>query len=339
MVSTQKEGNYKLPHQDPIVQYKDFDGWYKTTEYKEQDKVTSSTPFDENHTTIYAKLKDQTVNVTYDANGGKFTKDDTDTHTEENLVVGSTYSISDDYKTPVKAYKEFDGWYTDSQYGEKVTIDETTIENNQPHTLYAHWADKYSKITFDPNGGQFPGGSSDPITINDELQGGFYTFPAQPSLTNKRFTGWYVDPEDPTTKIVPDETLVPEEDQTVKAGWGDPESVDIVFNAMEGSWATSKTTTLPLNVGDYYQFPATNPQRYGYNFVEKWYDQTGAEVKTTDLITETSPRYLYALWTPKTFTLTFNANGGNWDGQETTTVEQTFGTPYVLPAQPTPSSE
>lgn len=76
--------------------------------------------------------------VTFNANGGTVS---TSTKT---VTAGSTYGT---LPTPTRSGYTFAGWYTKSSGGSKVTAS-TVVTLKSSHTLYAHWKQSGSKITF-----------------------------------------------------------------------------------------------------------------------------------------------------------------------------------------------
>ena len=107
-------------------------------------------------------------------------------------------------------------------------------------------------------------------------------------------------------------------------------NIEVTYNVNGGDNWTSTTcgsgytlsgTTCKKNVtydGTYASFPT--PVRTGYNFAG-WYTASsgGPKVETTTKVTNTSAHTLYAHWTAKTVTVTFNCNGGSGGGTETFT--------------------
>ena len=75
------------------------------------------------------------------------------------------------------------------------------------------------------------------------------------------------------------------------------------------------------------KFPA-NPTRTGYTF-KGWYTAAsgGTQVTSSTTVTATSDHTIYAQWTPNTYTVNFNANGGSvGTASKTVTYDSTYGT-------------
>ena len=105
-----------------------FDGWY--TAASGGTKITSSSTMSNgsNHT-LYAHWKANTYTVTFNANGGSVSP------TSKTVTYNSTYGS---LPTPTRTGYIFNGWYTATSGGTKITSDtKVTITANQP--LYAQW--------------------------------------------------------------------------------------------------------------------------------------------------------------------------------------------------------
>ncbi|MCR5267875.1 MAG: InlB B-repeat-containing protein, partial [Lachnospiraceae bacterium] len=103
----------------------------------------------------------------------------------------------------------------------------------------------------------------------------------------------------------------------------------VTFNANGGSCSP---TTIQVITGSTYPTLPT-PTRPGYDF-DGWFTLSsgGSKVEEGDPVTITSNQTLYAHWTVKSFTVTFNANGGNCS---TSSKQVTYGSTY--PTLPTPT--
>ena len=111
-----------------------FGGWY-TTSACTGEAVTSlgATAYSDD-ITLYAKWTANTYTVTFNARGGSDL-----TPTSKEVTMGAAYGTLATV-TPPAGYV-FDGWYTSSAGGTKVTA-ETLVETASDHTLYAHYAVK-----------------------------------------------------------------------------------------------------------------------------------------------------------------------------------------------------
>lgn len=262
--------------------------------------------------------------VTLNANGGSVS---TSTITVKN---GSTYGA---LPTPTRSGYSFDGWYTSSSGGTKITSS-TTFNGTSNIILYAHWtATPHNvKITFDANGGS-TSQSSKTIAAGTYLTG-------LPTATRSGYTflGWTlgrVDPNSSATQsamVVGEGTVSFDEDTTLYAYWRkDISSYIVTFNASGGSVSTStKTVTSGSTYGT-----LPTPTRSGYSF-DGWYTASsgGSKVTSSTIFNGSSNITLYAHWTAtpteKTVTITFDANGGS-----TKTASKTIAAGSYLTGLPT----
>ena len=133
--------------------------------------------------------------------------------------------------------------------------------------------------------------------------------PAHKSMV---FDGWYTAAEDGNLVTADTEVTIPESGSfTYYAHWTG--AWKVTFDTNGGSMETSKTVLVKKDSAIGSAIP--KPSRRGYDF-DGWYngeDKLEADTVITGDVTYT------AKWTPKTYTVTFNANGG-----EGTMEPQTF---------------
>ena len=94
--------------------------------------------------------------VTFDANGGKWSSDETMQYVKIQTDTEKVAAAS----TPVRNGYTFLGWYTDD--GDRANFEEDTVSG--PKTLYAHWA-KNAAVTFRIVNGTWSGGASEDKTV------------------------------------------------------------------------------------------------------------------------------------------------------------------------------
>ena len=149
--------------------------------------------------------------VTFDANGGKVSRESTA------VTIGKPYGT---LPTPNRTGYSFDGWYTEKTGGTKVT-ETTTVGNDPPTKLYAHWiANKYL-VVFDANRGEFitAGGESVKTKQSTVTYGSKYNFLPTPTRTGGyKFAGWYTEPTG-GTKITSDTTVTTAKTHVLYAHW------------------------------------------------------------------------------------------------------------------------
>lgn len=184
----------------------------------------------------------------------------------------------------------FTGWFYDEAC--------TRPYNNEPITedvnLYAGW----ERITFTviyhiPDAtGEF-NGYTEEVTVNygDTLP----EKTLSESLTF-RFLGWYTADGDGTPyngePVYSDMELIPRIETIMYT---------VTFNSNGGSSVDNQTVEYGMAV------IAPTPTREGYDFVG-WFYSTGTEYSSQQIINDTT---LFARWSIKRLTVTFNSNGGN----------------------------
>ena len=174
----------------------------------------------------------------------------------------------------------------------------------------------YYKLNYDLDGGEW----ADGYTPKDYYQfGTAFDLPTEENLNRQgyKFLGW----KDKNTgevvgKIPTSATGI----KNVAAQWTANEYT-VTFNANEG---TVTPETMTVTHGDVYGELPT-PTRDGYTFAGWFTDPNGgAKVEQGDVVT--ASHTLYAHWTAKTCTVTFNVNGGTvTPAEQTVTYGSTYG--------------
>ncbi len=113
--------------------------------------------------------------VTFNANGGSVSTD------SKIVYYGQVYGTM---PVPTRANYSFDGWYTESSGGTKVT-ESTVVTALVNQTLYAHWTANKFTLTYNANGGSVSPGSKT-LTFGDS----YGTLPT-PTRSHYNFDGWY----------------------------------------------------------------------------------------------------------------------------------------------------
>jgi uncharacterized repeat protein (TIGR02543 family) len=120
-------------------------------------------------------------------------------------------------------------------------------------------------------------------------------------------------PMPPDTMVMPDTTVPPE--------------VVVTYDVNGGS-ACSGAATASVPLGDNYGASPCTTTRVGYTFSGWWTAPTGGtEVLASTAVTTASNHTLYARWTPREYTVTWDTNGGVACTGATTS-EVTFDAPY-----------
>jgi len=271
-----------------------FNGWYTAAEGG--DKVTTSTVF-ERDATIYAQWLTgfvPTYTITFNGNGGAMT---------------STFGTTDASRTlsslptPTRTGYTFNGWYTATEGGDKVTTS-TVFTTNA--TIYAQWTLNHYTIRFHPNGGT--------VIPDSGMTGEDWTLTTLPTLTRTGYTfnGWYTassgGSEVTTGTVFTTNT-------TIYAQWT-LNSYTITFNPNGGTVSPIFNST--GENGRLADLPT--PTRPDYTF-NGWFTEATGGTGVTTSTTFNSDTIIYAQWTLITYTIKFDANGGPINPPPTTTGE------------------
>lgn len=216
----------------------------------------------------------------------------------------------------------FWGWSRSGGYNIRPEQDFAFYEDTD---LYARWipVDGFA-VTFHPNNG------GDSEARNTNTSGTLDKWPDDPVLAGWTFGGWYADPK-PPAGVYTEPSTVFQGHTHLYAYWikngGDDEpgnqTCTITFDANGGEGGTSLTTGTN---GRLSALPAANPTRAGYTF-SGWYTAVSGGSKVTTSTQFKKDTTVYAHWvknsspvdptpdtpsdTKKTYTITFNANGGS----------------------------
>lgn len=153
----------------------EFDGWYTANSGGSRVYESSIVPKTARKD-LYAHFTAKTMRVTLSYNYCS-------SRTSKTVTYGSTYGY---LRTPTRIGYEFDGWYTTSTGGSKVTSS-TKVTKVGNHTLYAHWTKKKYTVTLRPGNGR----AAAYITV---YHGDKYKGLYKPTRTGYIFKGWYTSP-------------------------------------------------------------------------------------------------------------------------------------------------
>ena len=226
--------------------------------------------------------------VYFNANGGSVSP------TSIQIYSGNAFG---DLPIPTRTGYEFTGWYTQSSSGEKI---EATDICNYGLTLYAHWKIKTYVVSYNANGG------SGAMPTNGTFQyGGSTRIGAEkPSRDGFTFKEWNSSPDGLGQKYSAGETYKTPEDLTLYAIWNGKNFY--VYYKQGSKNLGSKSVIYGNAYGE-----LMIPEQTGYNF-DGWY----LDDKFTQLITPTTQiavagsHSIYAKFSEKTYTISYDANGG-----------------------------
>jgi len=306
-----------------------FLGWY--TAASGGSKVTSSTTVSNvSAHTLYAHWQGNSYTVTLDTNGGTMTSGHSASYT---AYYGDSYTdIFGSYPTAVKAGYKLVGWDAIVNGSVVYTLtsasmaDQYTVESNG--TFKAKWEASPYQLTIDPMGGLINGSESAitrTINYGANLNTVFAWNDILPTKAGYVFQGWKLGDVMWSDKATWDATPYNVPDDAVMNAIWEPDSFTVTFDAKGGKINGSSTYSKDIVYGSSLEstFPWDNyiPTRTGYDFTgwkttvsqmsyTKTWNTTGKWEGNTWLIPYDV--ILEAQWEEKdSFTVTFNANGGN----------------------------
>ena len=274
--------------------YYTFTGWNtradgKGSSYTDEQVFKNLKAADGAVVTFYAQWTPIKYTITYVLNGG--------TNSKANITKYKYTTEDFTFRAATKANYVFEGWYTDAEYKNKITV--LKLGSYGDKTLYAKWSPKVYTITYKLNGGTNSADNPASYTVESAA----ITF-KKPTRKYYTFSGWYKD-ADLTLKVT-----------GIKAG----STGNRTFYA---KWTVTKyTVTYELNGGTnskaniskYTYFTDTftlrAATRKGYTFVG-WYKDAALTKKVTEITKGSSGnKTFYAKWTPVKYTITYKLNGG-----------------------------
>lgn len=188
------------------------------------------------------------------------------------------------------------------------------------------------KVRFYANGGSLVSGGVNPQEIPKNVATQLTQASDVVTKTGYEFTGWASSANG--EKVYDDGVSVTLQSNTNLYALWHAKTYTVSFN-LNGATETAPDSITVTYDGTYgNQLPTSSPSRYGYTF-SGWYTaQTGGTKVTSSTTYQTaSDSTLYAHWTAKTCTVTFNANYTGSTYSQTKT--ETFGSNYTLPTAPT----
>ena len=274
-------------------------------------------------TVITAGYSPAVYDVAWNANGGKFEKDNgwggvelvdtlkwTSYGSSGGAIYGQTFgkykwnanstSFSNrDLPVPTHSSKVFDGWFTAAEGGTPIDADTAVTEpENGSFTFFAHWTDGWT-VTFDPNGG-----SVTPKTVLVRKGGTLGASVPTPSRSGYDFDGWF----NGENKLEADTVI--DADATYTARWT-PKTYTVSFQANGGEGSMDAQT---FTYGVAQKLSKNAFTREGYRFVG-WATWSGASSASYGDEAEYSigayNQTFYAVWEEVRYDLTIATSPEN----------------------------
>ena len=278
----------------------DFAGWYTEKEAGTA-IIADSTVSITADTALYARWTAKQFTVSFDTNKGAGSS----TPTAVNSInVTFDHSYGDLPVTGRTGYT-FNGWYTASSGGSEVTAN-TKVTLTEDQTLYAQWTANTYTVTFKANGGSFADSATEKSVT--QTYDSNYKLPSEtPTRAGYTFAGWYTG-ADGVTKVQNTDNVTRAENHELYAVWT-AQSYTVSFDANGGSMMTDSTSKEVTYGSTYGTLPPAS--RTGYDFAG-WYTEkeAGTAIIADSTVSITADTALYARWTAKQFTVSFDTNKG-----------------------------
>ncbi len=223
----------------------------------------------------------------------------------------TSYTIESDEITlnnPTKANYNFVGWSGTGLTGNENKTVKILANSTENRSYEAHWTPTNYDVTYTLNGGI---ASGNPSSYNVESSA--FTL-NNPTRSYYNFVGWSgtgLTGNDNKTVTVPTGS---HGDRTYTANWS-PTNFSLTYTLNGGSASNPSSYNVETNT-----FTLSNPTRGAYDFVG-WggTELTGTENKTVTIAQgSTGARSYTAYWTPTTYSITYNLDGGSVSGNPTT---------------------
>lgn len=246
--------------------------------------------------------------VKYNANGGSGAPSSQTKYKDVTLTLSST--------KPTRTGYTFQGWGTTSSDTSVNYAAGASYTSNASITLYAIWKAKTYTVSYNANGGTgAPSSQTKTYGVTLKLS---TTKPTRAKLveedtiTTYTFKGWSTSNTATTATYKAGSSYTTNASAKLYAVWAKNETditYDIIYDSCGGSSVSSQVKKSGTNI----TLSSTVPTQSGYNFV-KWNtedDGTGTSYNPGTTYTKDDDLVLYAIWTPWTHTVSFNANGGS----------------------------
>lgn len=288
----------------PIKGYHTFLGWYRNPAFTGD--VIETTQGLIGNIDLYARFA-PTYYINYHLNGGINHLENPNSFTE--------FSDTIVLKDPSKDYYIFDGWYEQSDFGERI-YDIPTGTKTDIH-IYAKWQPIVYNIAYHLNGGE---PASNPVTYTFETDNIFLQAPIRDGY---EFGGWYLSPDFEGTPIAAI-TIGSHGDIELYAQWTLIDYLINYYNLLDGVNSPLNPASYNAQTGLVELYAA---ERDDYDFMG-WYDNQMFEGEPMEHIESSllADIDLYAKWTPTEYLIVYHLFGGtnHIDNPETYNVENVY---------------
>jgi len=251
-----------------------------------------------NNVSLYAQWTATVQTVTYNANGGSAAPSTSSVATDATATVSSTLPVRNGY-TFLRWNTAANGSGTDYSSGSTFVMGPSSV------SLYAVWLANTYSVTYDANGGVAP-----PASSSAQTDATFSVSASQPTRSGYTLVSWNTARNGSGTHYQPSTTFtMPALAVTLFAQWA-ANANNIAYNANGGTGAPSNSVA---TTDSSTTLSATIPTRSGYTFTGWNTVANGSGTSYTAGATFTMPTThltMYAQWTPTTYQVSYNANGG-----------------------------
>ena len=280
-----------------------FAGWFTAASGGTQISTTTTVTRNVTYYAHWTATK-RSYTATFNGNGGS-TPSPSSITKEYNTALGTLPTCS-------RTGYTFLGWYTASSGGTKIS---TTTVVTKDITYYARWSINSYTLTFNPNGGTVT-----PTSKDLEYNSAYGTLPTPTRVSDAQYTytfaGWYTAATGGTQ--VTAATKMAAKDTTVYAHWtSNTRSYTVSYQTTYGTLNRTSQSVAYNSKGSCTLTMPDNTAEFTYTFVG-WYTaangggtKVGSELTLeTPAIKGTVTYYAYVTRRTKSYTHTFNANGG-----------------------------
>lgn len=280
-----------------------FAGWFTAASGGTQISTTTTVTSDVTYYAHWTATK-RSYTATFNGNGGS-TPSPSSITKEYNTALGTL-------PTCTRTGYTFLGWYTASSGGTKIS---TTTVVTKDITYYAQWSINSYTLTFNPNGGTVT-----PTSKDLEYNSAYGTLPTPTRVSDAQYTytfaGWYTAATGGTQ--VTATTKMAAKDTTVYAHWtSNTRSYTVSYKTTYGTLNRTSQSITYNSKGSCTLTMPDNTAEFTYTFVG-WYTaangggtKVGSELTLeTPVITGTVTYYAYVTRSTRSYTHTFNSNGG-----------------------------
>jgi uncharacterized repeat protein (TIGR02543 family) len=292
---------------EPVRSGYRFAGWWNGDGGTGSPIETSSKVTTAHDHVLHAKWTPRSYTVRFDPGGGSVSP------ASGTVIFDGPYGA---LPVPVRTGYSFAGWWS-GQGGTGMKVESaTTVVTDADHSLYAKWTASTYLVTYDAEGG-----SVTPLekTVTYNATYGTLAVPSRPGYD---FSGWFSGDNGSGSQIVEGTEVTTAENHFLYAKWT-ARTYIVTFDASGGTVAPgSRSVVFHEN---YESLPT--PVRIGYTFAGWWTGEgaTGTTVDSNTKVTTVGNHTLYASWEAKTYTVTFDAEGGTI---KTTSKVVTYGEAY-----------